>query len=197
MSKQDDLARAAYDLRPALAAYFAQPDITRDLGHGTAFPASADIPGGLRDRDRFFRTDLDFPCLYDSGNTQWLTVQVFEVRFPLTTYSANTEDTANLEAMPGDYTIWAVRQDVIVNTGVTNTGAAFWTIDWRDGATTTIGGLNTSASAASTSRIRLVRTSGFTALGAASVFHNMRMTKTGAPSNIDMYAVCRYRLIIT
>lgn len=196
--RTEELQSLAVALRDSLVGLgFHHADIGRDLGKGTAFPATADIAGGLQDRDRLFRTDLGFLCFYDLANTQWLTAQVFEVRFSLKTFSATLEDTANLQAMPADYKIFAIRLDVTVNTGATNTGANYWAISWRDGATNTIATTDTSALAAATSRQRLAVVAGFSQPAAVSVFHNLLLTKNGAPSNIDMYAVCRYRLIIT
>lgn len=154
-------------------------------GAGTAFPTGFT-------NDVFFRTDRNLLYFYDGTN--WLTLTIFEVQFPIITFSANLEDTARLIALPSDYVPYAIQFDIIVNTGATNTGANYWIIDWRHGALTTIATVNTAGLAAATSRLRLTSTT-FTQPLLVSAFFNLRATKNGTPSNIDIYAVCRYRYL--
>jgi hypothetical protein len=54
-------------LREELAPYFLSFDGTRDLGRGTAFPVTGDLPDGLLAGDRFFRTDLGRLYYYDGA----------------------------------------------------------------------------------------------------------------------------------
>lgn len=63
----NDLARW---LIASLKPYFLSFDGTRDLGRGTAFPLTADLPGGLQTNDRFFRTDE--LATYAYNGTAWV-----------------------------------------------------------------------------------------------------------------------------
>lgn len=156
------------------------------LGAGTSFPASPPTNGV------YFHTDRGLLYYYDS--TQWLTFSEYQVRFPLTTFSATTEDTTRLEAMEGDYLPYFTRVDFIVNIGATNNGSNYWDLLLRHGATTTIASTNTSASSAGTSRVRLVPTP-ITQPGATVAFVNVRVVKNGTPTNLDLYCVARYKFI--
>jgi hypothetical protein len=128
-------------LRRDLAPYFLSYDGTRDLGRGTAFPASADLPGGLQTYDRFFRTDLLFQCVYDG--TRWLTlheyVQPIVYQSDLTVDTDTALTTVALSAALG---IYVTRVSVITRVSTTNNGTNFWTI--------TVQGINTAVSASDT-----------------------------------------------
>lgn len=182
---EDELARALKQLdkrvTPALSA-----EVPR-MGTGTAFPT------GVTVGYRFFRTDLGFECYYDG--TRWLTVQVLEARWTNTTYSATADDFATLNCVAADYQMYPVRWDAYVTVGATNTGAVFWTIRLRDTATNSLASFNTSGQTPSTELLYVVAIPTFT-LPTIRQYINLRTEKTGAPTNMSMYGVLRYRLII-
>lgn len=150
-------------------------------------------PTGYPNNVPYFRTDLGWWIYYDG--TRQLTAHDYTFQFPFTTYSATTEDFAGLEKTPVAYAVWPVSWDYGINTGITNTGAAFWTFRLRAAGTATVVSFDTSTAAPSTQYNAAV-VAGFASLSTADKYLNIRAEKTGVASNIDGYFQLRYKLII-
>lgn len=159
------------------------------LGAGTSFPATPPTNGV------YYRTDLGFLCYYDG--TRWLTVQTFELRFPFTTNSATDSNFGTRQAMPGDYLPFIVRVDILVNTGVNNSGGNIWQFEVRQDGSAALATITSSAAGASASDFRLTVTSGFTQPISSPKYVNFAAIKSGVASNIDSWSVVRYRYVIT
>ena len=165
--------------------------IEKPLSVGTAFPTG--IAAGFL----FFRTDLGFLCFYDG--TRWLTVHEYSVNW---TYSAPAAGTYIMAVLRQDYAPYITRRATAVLTGITNTGANYWTItilgaNATQSATTTIDVANTSAQGAS------VWASGSAAPSSTSTPANaaaidVQVAATGAPTVLPTLAITvYYRLIVT
>lgn len=190
----------ANELWPSLSFYLHDRDTSRDLGRGTAFPLSADIPNGLIAADRFFRTDYLLPCVYDG--TRWLTQYHYHAAF-----------NQNATAFTGtaSYVIGPLRQDTapyVDRIGVelfvngTNTGANYWNISLRGvsasyGAATTIDTFNTAALAGSTWTNVDRAPNATTTPTNRALFDVAVSIGAGAPGGLILSATIYYRLIIT
>lgn len=179
-----------------LRNHFLSFDGTRDLGRGTAFPLSADLPGGLQSGDRFFRTDLGFACFYDG--TRWLTVHEYcaplvpGVGSPAFYTTANTGDRRAL--LHSAYAPFFTRGSVELLTGPTNNGANYFTFAFSAGGTT-IWSFTTAADAANAVVTKTTTT--FTQPASATKVQ-LVLTVTGAPgATYPNEPVVFYRLVIS
>lgn len=192
----NDLARR---LIAPLKPYFLSFDGTRDLGRGTAFPLSADLPGGLQTSDRFFRTDLGWLCYYDG--TRWLTVHTY-----LCTLTHPNNNTVSFSAGQAairlgmvypDYAPYYVRANTIIQIGATNNGTNYSVYQVKDSYGTTIWQYDTSTDAANTFPYK--NSTGFTQPAAIGTrYLQLDITTVGLPAAQAPYQVALwYRLIIT
>jgi hypothetical protein len=181
-----------------LSAEFPRMTVLRDLGRGTAFPATADLPGGLQANDRFYRTDIGWLCYYDG--TRWLTVHEYAISSGLrTTVGAGTFVIGPLRQ---DYVSYFTRITRLINTGATNTGANYWTItvlgaNAAQSSTSSIDVATTAAIAGSTWATNDSAPSA-TALPANNNGLDFSCVATGAPSSLGSLVLTVYfRLVIT
>lgn len=128
-----DYQNLAQNLVQPLSTWFARMDYARDLGRGTTFPLTADLPGGLQVDDRFFRTDLDFLCVYDG--TRWLTAHEYALTLGLAdtnsmaaSYAATTAG-ARYGQVGRDFAPYFTRIDVnlFLGAGTSNT-LNYWNV---------------------------------------------------------------------
>lgn len=157
---------------------------------GAAFPTSP------TSGDLFFRTDLGWLCFFDG--TRWLTAHEYTASETRTAIGAGTYVIGPLRQ---DYSPYITRVARLINVGVTNTGAAFWTItilgaNATQAATTTIDVATTAAQTASTWATADSAPSA-TAVPANKAALDFSLVATGAPSNINTIVVTvHYRLIV-
>lgn len=193
MSDYDQLA---YKLRNPLAAYLHDRATSHDLGRGTAFPTTGYDGNAVVAGDRFYRTDLNFPCVYDG--TRWLTQ--FELPFILATelvLSANTD--TPLVLVPNAFNPYVDRVTVITNAAAPNSATNFWTvtiqgINAAKSASTTIYSFNTSADTAGTNVLRENVT---TPVPANNTWLRLNATKTLTPGNLAVSVLVSARMIVT
>lgn len=195
MSDYSDMARL---IEPFLAAHFLGYDATRDLGRGNAFPVTADVRGGLVADDRFFRTDLDFACVYDG--TRWLTQHEYVLPLvSLATIAGNT-DSGNVPIPAATtYGIYVTRVTIVTNVAATNNGANYWSLQGQglntaNSAADALLAFNTSADAAAT---YVVHEGISISVPTNKTWYRTNASKTGAPGNLTYAAALNYRLIIT
>ena len=194
-----DYSQIAAQLWPALTGYFADYDSTRDLGRGTAFPASADVRDGLTAGDRFWRSDLGFLCYYDG--TRWLTVHEYESGHVLVSTAVNGTQSA-IRANGATYASYITRVVCVVRVSTTNNGSNFWSIAVRglnDALTvaTTIQTFSTVAAAVNTF-VRGEANPPSTQVPANYSAFDIALTfGAGSPGVIDVTTTIYYRLIIT
>jgi len=186
-------------LRQELGAYFHERDTTRDLGRGTAFPLTADIPGALQTDDRFYRTDCDFRCFYDG--TRWLTLheyniqsQVFGPTVPGAAYYVGAAP-ANLgyAAPRTDFSLYMTRWVIGYISDTNQTGANYWTLKLQTSAGDVTTQNTQNAATAGNFYTRegddnTVRTPTFLRLQASA--------KNGTPGGIWAIATWYYRLVV-
>lgn len=196
MARQDDKQQLAVSLVTPLAGLgFEYTPVSRDLGRGTAFPASADLPGGLQTNDRFFRTDLGWACYYDG--TRWLTIH--EYTAPIVAWTTQNNAVVTDWAIRTDYAPWITRVAIITRVDTTNNGSNFWTLN--------IQGVNTARSASTAIVTALTsvdtvatNTSHETAPAltpANRSFFRLDPRTTGAPGVLTAAVTIYYRLIVT
>ncbi len=163
-----------------------------ELHGGTSFPASPATDS------RFYRTDLGFECFYDG--TRWLTVD--EYQMVLTPYAINpppystAPQTILLVPSRSDRNYYFTRARAYLFVSPTNTGSAYWSLEFRNNAGTSIWSFNTSAAAAG--EIMPENAAINTSIGATNYFYLYIATKTGSPSNITAANFTAwYRLVVT
>lgn len=192
MSDYDQLA---YNLRNPLSAYLHDRATSHDLGRGTSFPTTGYDGNAVVADDRFYRTDVDFACIYDGA--RWLTQHTEVLRFPRTTYSANTTDVTVLQTLPTDFAVILTRMEMYTTLGATNNATNFWFYQLQRTSADVTGGLNTSlGTAGGDYQLGADLTTVLTIGG----YLNVRVAKGGtgaAPSNLNVAGMVRYRLIIT
>src|SRR5687767_8419346 len=119
-------------LRRDLAPYFPSFEGTRDLGRGTAYPATGAVPGGLQDGDRFFRTDMLFGAVYQAVGPRWLTRHEYSADFtPNPLAGAPTTAAPNdllIAPMRTDYSIYITKVKAIVRVATTNDASNYYTL---------------------------------------------------------------------
>jgi hypothetical protein len=181
-------------IRRALRTYFLDVDLVRDLGTGTAFPASADIPDGLQAGDRLFRTDLLWPCIYDG--TRWLSPEMSALVANAQNFSA-TGNTA-LHALRSDYAPYLTRIVLKTRVNTTNDATNNWTVVVQ----------SLTLALATTAVYTLASTNGdgtsytnhdgapSTAAPSSPAFLRLALTKNVAPGTLDVAASVWYRLIV-
>lgn len=182
-------------LRQALAPYFLSYDGTRDLGRGTAFPASADLPGGLQTSDRFYRTDFAWMCYYDGA--RWLTLH--EYAQPLTNYSRTTipftGTTGVLQLSPvrtDGAQLIVTRVAAYLDVLTTNNGSNYWSLAFKTNAGTTINAFDTSANAAGAA---ILKEAAVNVNYTDPAFITLEVTgKTGAPGSLVASGTIWYRI---
>ena len=192
-------------LVPYLEAWIPSHESTRDLGRGTAFPASADLPGGLQAGDRFFRTDLGWLCSYDG--TRWLTVHEYSMPLEISnastpvTYAAAGNTVASRIAYRNDYSLYITRVSTITIVATTNDGTNNWTYSLRalvgNGTSAlTIHTFTTAADAAGTQSTHDAAPSN-NAVVASRNYFDIVVTKNNAPGALTLWSSVYYRLIVT
>ena len=184
-----------------LSAEFPRFTTSRNLGRGTAFPATADVPGGLRADDTFRRTDLDWDCFYDG--TRWLTNFEMQISEVVTTFTA-TNNSAFDSVFRTDYAPFITRIVVVTSVATTNNATNFWTIgisgvNLAKGAATTIYSFTTAAHTLATLTLTEVGGVSLTnqVLGANAQYWRVSVTTTLAPGTLTIHPTTFYRLIVT
>lgn len=189
------IERLVAKLRDPLAAFFPSYDSTRDLGRGTSFPLTAQVPGGLQEKDRFFRTDYMWPMIYDG--TRWLTAEDFELRFGYTkAISATVEDYDRLQAMPSTFRPYITQWDVRFNIGATNSSSNYWQVFLRADGTTSLASTNTVGFATSSAN-QLRSITSFTQPSGPLIYLNPSYVKNGTAANLEAFHIIRYRYLLT
>lgn len=194
-----DLAR---NLTPSLIGLgFHQFDGTRDLSRGTAFPASADIPGGLLAGDRFWRTDIGVACYYDG--TRWLTVHQYSepllpapgIVVPKTDAAYVNNQSVCFNAAASGYGIYFNAAYGWMFVATTNNGSNYWELEITNTGTS-CGTFSTAADAANTNLYKSATTP--VVLAAGRQYWQLRTSNNvGAPGNLSFAFTVFYRLIIT
>ena len=133
------LSALAQKLRDPLRGLgFHHVDGSRDLGRGPVFPAPSTIPGGLQTDDRFYRTDLNWPCFYDAASARWYTDYEFSANptpNPLAVMPVTTVPNDVLFApMRTDFTILVTRIRALAYVQATNNASNYWQILFRSAA---------------------------------------------------------------
>jgi hypothetical protein len=183
-----------------LSAEFPRWTTTRNLGRGTAFPVTGDLPGGLRSDDRFYRTDLSWACYYDG--TRWLTAHEYETALPVATTTASPVS-ATYSANRTDYAPYVTRAIMATNVATTNNATNYWTVNIRGingafSAGTTVIGRNTSSDTVAVwSFVETPGGSLSTQTPANYAYWEIQCTKTLAPGAITVTIQLVYRLIVT
>jgi hypothetical protein len=192
MSDYDQLA---YNLRNPLAAYFPAYATSHDLGRGTAFPTTGYDGNAIVADDRFYRTDLDFACVFDG--THWLTTHEYEA--DLTPYVIGstaritvTTTVALLQPMRTDYHAGLTRIKLYCDVLTTNNGTNFWT--FVIGTNTTTAWSPTTAADAPGTAINKETAPGTDITGN---YWSAGVTKTGTPGSLAFNVTIYYRLIVT
>jgi len=192
-------------LREQLASYFHAFDGTRNLGRGTAFPASADVPGGLQADDRFTRTDLDIECFYDGS--QWLTMN--EYFAPITdyvftvaagaAYGGGVPQAFARTLTRSDYKLYITRVIYFVTCSVPQTGVNNWRIALQSNFAGTTNLLyNTNGQSAGALTVVETAAASITQNpGTSSETRVLVDVKNGAPGTIVVEAAMYYRLVVT
>lgn len=185
-------ARRLYQL---LSPYFLSYAGSLDLVRGTAFPTTGHDGAAVQAGARFFRTDLGFACYYDG--TRWLTAEEFQCDLP--PYSRNAlpfagagATTVLLAPQRTDYATYYERAKAYLDVLTTNDGANYWAFSLLLGAST-VWTANTSGDAAGA--INKEHSTPGAAITAQLA--QVKVTKTGAPSNVFIAVSYWYRLIIT
>jgi hypothetical protein len=185
-------------LRRDLAPYFPSFEGTRDLGRGTAFPLTADVPGGLQTADRFFRSDLLLACVYDGA--RWLTQADYGVTVcELINFGTASPQSSTLRIFRADYAPAVSHVALHTRVSATNDALNYWTVSLQTlnaalAAADTIYSFTTPADGTS-----YVRRDAGPTLSLPTNRHAVRVliSKTGAPGAIEVAAEMNYRLIIT
>jgi hypothetical protein len=169
-----------------------------DIGEGSAFPTLSIASGVLAAGARFFRTDLNFACVYDG--TRWLTQAEYECNltpFAISPLPFGTAgNTILLAPSRSDYAYYVTRARVYLFISPTNTGAAFYTFQLQDDGATLLWQFNTSGNAAGQI---LIETASFSnnPTTVSNYLNLLISAKTGAPSNITAaHMTVWYRLVI-
>jgi hypothetical protein len=191
---------SARQLRRDLAGFFPTHDALRFLGRVTAFPASADLPGGLQTDDWCIRTDNDFECYYDG--TQWLTRHEYNIQSQAYTpavpgaafYTGGVAANLGYAAPRTDYSLYMTRWVIAYILDTNQTGVNFWTLKLQTNAgdITTQDTKNAVALGNFYTREgndNTVRTPAFLRLQASA--------KNGTPGGIYAIATWYYRLVVT
>lgn len=196
----NDLARR---LIAPLKPYFLSFDGTRDLGRGTAFPLSADLPGGLQTSDRFFRTDLGWLCYYDG--TRWLTVHDTLLTVTPKVSSGVTPQSTPEVILPTEWGIYISRVIISTVVSTTNNVTNFWTVSIQTVNTAVTAGdtiytFNTSGDVVN---VRTPREAAPPLTLNPPIPTNRNLIRTtasfgaGAPGALEIICGIRFRLIIT
>ncbi len=157
----------------------------RYLGRGSAFPASADVPGGLQDNDWFFRTDQGIEWGWADSASQWRTRQEYSVQLAFgqgvvaNSYSA-TQNVARFAAIRNDLQPFWARFHLTIAIGATNSALNYITYNVVDSNGTTLWSVNTSADSPSTTVNK--STASPTQSGSAINFVYLNVVVTGTPS---------------
>lgn len=160
---------------------------------GTSFPVTP------TSGDRFYRTDLKMPCVYDGS--RWLSVQRFaEQGLPDAAGATSTSGAAvgRWSVWSNDYDVWIeeFRTTTFVNT--TNNGSNYWTVSFDKfdgaGATSISTGYNTSAHSAGVAVS--TKTTVGALLGTAHDWIRCKVVSTGTPGSIFVTSKIVYRLVI-
>lgn len=191
----NDLQRQANALSPFLFPH------ARDHGMGTAFPASADLPGGLQTNDRFYRTDLGFLCFYDG--TRWLTAHEYSesilpsagIAAPLPDASYVNNQSVAFNASRSDYGIYFTRAHAWMFVATTNNGSNYWELQLTNTGTS-CGTFSTAADAANTNLYKSATTPVVLATG-RQYWQIRTSNNVGTPGNLSFSFTVFYRLIIT
>lgn len=172
--------------------------LLRDLGRGPAFPTSGQVPGGLQDGDRFYRTDLDWACVYDG--TRWLTQQEFAHPLP---EGSGAGAFATRSTLRLDYVPYFTRVSLKAFVAATNNGSNYWNIviqttDRQITTGTTIRAQNTSADGAGAwLGYDLAPTTNIPGAGNNEWLRLNCAIAAGAPGTLTCNAIAFYRLIVT
>lgn len=158
---------------------------------GTSFPANPAT------NDRFFRSDLNWLCVYDG--TRWLTVHEYQadltwyqrITFPFTGVAGSTLLIVPLRT---DRNIYYTRAKAYLEVATTNNGTNFWSLSLIIAATTAWT-FSTSADAANTGLNKEDSTAAAITTGNFAQFQ--ASGKTGAPGSLVVNCTFWYRLIVT
>ncbi len=175
-------------------------DTVLDLGGGTAFPLTADLPSGLRTNSRFFRTDIGYACYYDG--TRWLTQHEYEA--PIVQYLTQLSATSSVTGSHRnrtDYALYVTNLALSYLVLTTNSATHNWTITTNMytavfASPTTIDTFSTSAATPST-WTAINRVPNTTQVPAVGGHFNIAATKNNSPGDLQITATVYYRLIIT
>lgn len=175
-------------------------------GSGTDLHPGISFPGSPSDNDLCYRTDRDVLYFYDSGTSQWLSVQIHSVSLaPSFDINSNQGATATMitAAVPflGTYSLYLLSCyfGVQLVGGGTSNGSNKWSLDLNYYDTSSsrfsIGSADTSGVASGNANTVVLSINA--ALNAAAVILEERVgTKTGSPPNYYFWGShITYRLI--
>jgi hypothetical protein len=201
MGKHEQLA---HDIAPDLEPYLLSFNSTRFLGRVTAFPASADIPGGLQTDDWCIRTDNDYECYYDG--TRWLTrheyvAPINDYFFGVAggaAYAGGVVQSIARAMTRTDFTIYITRFVLFATCSVLQTAVNNWRVAFQSNFSATTNALyNTNGQAAATLVLTEIAVGAITQNAAASSETRMLVdVKNGVPGTIVLEAAMYYRLVV-
>lgn len=191
-----DIARTANALK---GLGFHNFDTSRDLGRGTAFPASADLPGGLQTSDRFFRTDLGWQCFYDG--TRWLTVHEYALPTPAyppfpQPYSGAAGNPIALVPLRNDFAWFVGVVKSYTTVATTNDASNYWTFALRTNTGTTLNTYSTQSLAPNSNINSQVAVNTVVPVSAEYLLVVVA-TKVGAPGALTVTMTPHVRYIAT
>lgn len=127
---------------------------------------------------------------------RWLTAHTEVMRFPRTAYSANTTDVSVMQVLPSDFAVELVRMEMYTTLGATNNATNFWFYQLQRTSADITGAVSTAlGTAGGDYQLGADLTTVLTVGG----YLNIRVAKGGtggAPSNLNVAGMVRYRLVI-
>lgn len=180
------ITRSAWTLRLGLSPMELGNDLLRQLsGAGMAFPTSPYAD------QLFYRSDLDLLCFYDG--TRWLTVNEYEVPFVnqvVLPIAANTAVGYLPAAVTYNRYIHAVR--FLYQVLTTNNGSNYWTLSLAPlGGAAAVSTTSAAVAAGTWNTVEVAYNS------SQAGGWEIQGIKTGAPGDLYLVGVLRYRLVVT
>lgn len=165
------------------------------------YPEGSSFPGSPANNDKFYRTDLNLLCYYNSTLGVWLTVTQYRIQ--LGGGDAIPIATTNLQSarfpVSADLQMYIEKWLSVAYVSSPNSGSAYWsaTLEWNTVANvgTTIASYNTSADTVTNNVRREISVN--LILSASAITIGVRHAKTGSPGSLYALNTLIYRLIVT
>jgi len=170
---------------------------TVQLGAGSGVSAGTSFPGSPATNDMYFRTDRSLLYFYDG--TRWLTVQEYIVPISVQdllqgSVTTSPQTLGYVQLDNGTYDLYVTRIACSTTILTTNSGSAYWTMDFkRNPSATSLGSFNTSADTANTNTRHNVTVNAL--VGTSDRYINVTATKTGSPGAPYVISDLIYRMV--